>query len=47
LCEEATAVLEDVPESRTIGEDDMQLEVMIWYMISCGCGLILIRSVTL
>jgi hypothetical protein len=29
LCEEATAVLEDVPESRTIGEDDMQLEVMI------------------
>jgi len=31
---------------QTIREQDVQGKVRIWYMIFCGCGLILIRSVT-
>jgi hypothetical protein len=36
-----------IPNFRTIPVWDVQVEVMTWYMISCRCGLILIRSVTL
>jgi len=36
-----------VSRYRTIRVWDVEVEVMIWYMISCGCGLILIRCVIL
>jgi hypothetical protein len=39
--------LDNVPDYRTIREQHVQVEDMISYMISCECGLILIRRVTL
>jgi len=47
LLEGMTAILADVPDYQTIRVQDVQVEVMIRYMISCGCGMIPIRSVTL
>jgi hypothetical protein len=35
-----------VPDYRTIRVLDVRVEVRAWYMISCGCGLILISGVT-
>ena len=39
-------MLANVPNYRTIREWHVKVEIMTWYMISCGCGLILISSVT-
>jgi hypothetical protein len=36
-----------VPDYWTIRAQDVQVEVITWYMISCKCGLILISSVSI
>jgi len=47
LLADTVAMSSDVPDYRTIRKQDDQVKVILWYMISCSCGLIVIRSIKL
>jgi hypothetical protein len=47
LLEGTTTTLVDVPNDQIIRAQDVEVEIMIWYIILCRCGLILLRCVPL